>query len=278
MLVDTHVHVVARDDQRYPLRPNRPGLTWITRHACPIEEYISLMDANGVDRAVLVQAMGAYTDDNRYCVDSARSDRSRFTAVAYVDAHGADPTGALDTWLAEGAGGVRIVAITGSLAAPGVEALWKHAAARGVPIVATVVESEVPGLPALLERFPDARVALDHCGFPDLTGAPGYPNARPLFELAAFPNLHLKVSTIALDHARDGGGDPRGFVDALARAFGPHRLQWGSDWSQTHDRSFAELVAYAYRSFEMLGDDARWPLGDTARAFWFQHAGVGEDN
>jgi L-fuconolactonase len=273
MLVDTHVHVVARDDPRYPLRPNRPDLTWITSNACPIDEYATLMRANGIDRAVLVQAMGAYTDDNGYCVDSAATDPARFRSVAYVDAHGADPTGALDEWVSRSATGVRIVAITGSLDAPDIEALWKHAAGKGVPIVATVVEPEVPKLPRLLERFPDARVALDHCGFPDLSGGRSYPHARPLFELAAFANVHLKVSTIALDHAREGG-DPRDFVEALAGAFGPQRLQWGSDWSQTHDRPFQQIVADAHQSFAVLGDDARWPLGDTADRFWFPREDV----
>lgn len=232
------------------------------------------MDANGIGRAVLVQAMGAYSDDNAYCVHAAATDPARFTAVAFVDAHGADPLGALDRWLTRGATGVRIVAITGALDDAAIDPLWEHAATRSVPIVATVVAPEVPGLPRLLERFPDARVALDHCGFPDLTGGLRYPAARPLFDLAAFPNVHLKVSTIALDHARDGGGDPRDFVEALAVAFGPDRLQWGSDWSQTHDRAFAELVADAHRSFGVLGDDARWPLGESAREFWFARAGT----
>jgi predicted TIM-barrel fold metal-dependent hydrolase len=274
MLVDTHVHVVARDDPRYPLRPNRPGLTWITDHASPVEDYAELMGANGVDRAVLVQAMGAYTDDNRYCVRAAATDPSRFTAVVFVDAHGPDPAGTLDRWLAEGATGVRIVAITGALDDNAIDTLWEHAATKAVPIVATVVAPELPGLPRLLERFPSAQVALDHCGFPDLSGGPRYPAARPLFDLAAFPNVNLKVSTVALDHARDGGGDPRDFVGALAGAFGADRLQWGSDWSQTHDRTFAEMVAYAHRSFDVLGDDARWPLGDSANDFWFAHAGT----
>ena len=273
MLVDTHVHVVARDDPRYPLQPNRPGLTWITDDACPVEEYAGLMDGNGVDLAVLVQAMGAYSDDNRYCVESATTDPSRFTSVVYVDAHGPDPTTTLDRWLAAGATGVRIVAITGGLDDGAIDALWEYAVIRSVPIVATVIAPEVPRLPRLLERFPDAPVALDHCGFPDLSRGSPYPAARPLFDLAGFPNVHLKVSTVALDHARDGGGDPRDFVEALAGAFGPRRLQWGSDWSQTHDRPFADVVAYAHRSFAVLGDEARWPLGESARQFWFARAG-----
>lgn len=272
MLVDSHVHVVSRDHGTHPLRPNHPGLTWITEHACETEEYAALMDANGIGHAVLVQAMGAYTDDNSYCVESANADARRFASVVYVDAHGDDPASTLDRWVARGATGVRIVAVTGPLDDPAVEALWDHAATAGIPIVATMLAPELAHLPGLLERYPDVSVALDHCGFPDLSGGPGYPAARPLFELAAFPNLHAKVSTNALDLAVEGGGDPRDFVAAMAEAYGASRLQWGSDWSQTHDRPFADLVAYARRSFSVLADDARWPLGDTALAFWFASA------
>jgi predicted TIM-barrel fold metal-dependent hydrolase len=238
VLVDSHVHVVSRDHAAHPLRPNRPGLTWITEHACPADEYTALMDANGIGQAVLVQAMGAYTDDNTYCLESADADRRRFASVVYVDAHGDDPASALDRWVAQdaastpanagvdaaslrGVTGVRIVAITGPVSDPAVEALWAHAATRRIPIVATVLAPELVRLPELLGRFPDVPVALDHCGFPDLSGGAAYPAARPLFELAAFANLHAKVSTNALDLAVEGGGDP---LEQRAGAVEQHSL------------------------------------------------------
>ena len=56
---------------------------------------------------------------------------------------------------------------------------------------------------------------------------------------------------------------------ALAEVFGPARLQWGSNWSQTHDRPYADLVAYAERAFSVIPEDARrWVEGDAARHFW----------
>ncbi len=273
MLVDTHVHVVSHDQDRYPRSPNQPGLTWVDSHACSTEEFIGLMDANGVDQAVLVQALGAYTADNCYAVDSANAYPDRFVSVVYVDLAGPDPMAEVVRLAAEGAVGVRVVTGTGaaafSMADPIVGAFWERALGSGMCILATTLAADLPNLPALLERFPDAPVAIDHCAFSDLSGGPSYPNARPLFEAAAFPNVHVKISTNALDQARLVNSDPRDFVAALAEAYGPRRLQWGSDWSQTNDRPFEELVAYAHRSFSVLSEaDRRWVYGDAARAFW----------
>ena len=275
LFVDTHVHAVSRDLARYPLRPHRTGLTWFTEHACPAAEFAGLMGANGVDKAVLVQALGAYSDDNRYCVDSANADPSRFTAVVYVDLSGrsGDPGRALAAWAEQGATGVRIVAGVGDdmprLTDPAVAALVEAAADIDIRVLLTTSASALPALPTLVERFDHIMLAIDHCAFPDLAGGPPYSSARPLFEMAALPNVHVKVSTNALDLATRAGGDPRDFVSALAAAYGPHRLQWGSDWSQTHDRPYGELVGYARRAFSVLSEEDRsWVEGEAARTFW----------
>src|SRR5947199_111007 len=62
-------------------------------------------------------------------------------------------------------------------------AVWGAAGKRGIPVVVATLASELPALGRLLERFPDVVVALDHCGFPDLTGGPAFPRAAPLFDL-----------------------------------------------------------------------------------------------
>ena len=104
----------------------------------------------------------------------------------------------------------------------------------------------------MLSHFGTARVYLDHCAFPPLVGAP-WAEAQPLCDLARFENLHCKVSSNALELASRGGGDPRAFVEHLSEHFGAARLHWGSDFSQTHDRPYGELVELGRRSFSGLG-------------------------
>ncbi|MGH9016030.1 MAG: amidohydrolase family protein [Acidimicrobiia bacterium] len=82
MLVDTHVHVISDDASRYPLQPARLPGAWYREAPVTVEELLALMDDAGVDRAVLVQPMGAYSYDNSYAADAAASHPDRLTSPA----------------------------------------------------------------------------------------------------------------------------------------------------------------------------------------------------
>jgi predicted TIM-barrel fold metal-dependent hydrolase len=222
------------------------------------------MDDAGVDRAVLVQAVSAYRHDNRYCADAARRFPERFTSVGCVDPSGAD-AGARMRDLVDGAGmrGVRWMVIReGSLVEP--RASWHAIGALGVPAVVTILEDRLPELAEVLPSIADIPVALDHCAFAH------YPSGIPaaLAALAEFPNLHLKISTNALDSMAEHG-DPADVVADLAAIFGAERLMWGSDYSQTHDRPYPELVEWGRAGMKKLSDEQReWALGGTALKLW----------
>ena len=73
-----------------------------------------------------------------------------------------------------------------------------------------------------------------------------------------------------IDAAAAAEGTARRFVRRLADAFGAERLMWGSDFCQTHDRPYAELVRAGIEAFGDLGgaqQDAC--LGGTAQRLWF---------
>ena len=71
LTVDTHVHVVSDDPARYPLRPSVATNTWYVDHPCSGPQLRTLMREAQVDRAVLVQGVGAYEYDNAYALDAA---------------------------------------------------------------------------------------------------------------------------------------------------------------------------------------------------------------
>ena len=76
-IVDTHTHVVSSDQSRYPLNPaGLPG-AWYREAPHTTEQLIERMDEAHVERAVLVQGVGAYSYDNRYAADSAERHRAR---------------------------------------------------------------------------------------------------------------------------------------------------------------------------------------------------------
>ena len=242
------------------------------------EELAAEMAAAGVDRAVVVQAATAYSDDNRYAADVVASDTDRFAGVCCVDPTAPDdagrsPADALGYWVGErGMAGVRLMALGDDQwldGEPGDE-LWRRAGDLGVPVVVTVLAQSLPRLRTMLERYPDTPVALDHCGFADLDGGPPWAAAEPLFDLARHPNLHLKVSTIVLDQAAVATPEngAAAFLQELAERYGAARLMWGSDYSQTHDRSYGELVDLAREVGASLGAGTERFLGGTACVLW----------
>jgi predicted TIM-barrel fold metal-dependent hydrolase len=273
MIVDAHIHLVSRDERAYPLNPSDLSGPWYRKAPLPAEELLEQMGPAGVDRAIAVQPLGAYTYDNRYAVDSAQRHPERLVAVCCVDCRADDAPARLEHWVRErGARGVRVFALP-QLGAPALDdarslRVCERAAELDVPIVVTILGDQLAQLRRLLERLREPPVLLDHCGFPRLTGAPWERDAAELMALAEFPNLHLKVSTTVLDEAARAG-DPAQFVRALATRFGARRLLWGSDYPQTHDRSYPELAAFGRSAFSALrADDRAWALGGTALCLW----------
>jgi predicted TIM-barrel fold metal-dependent hydrolase len=263
VIVDTHVHVVADDETRYPLDPSGVTGPWYRDDPCSVERLVGLLDGADVGAAVLVQAVSAYRYDNRYVVDAAAAVPGRTTAVVCVDLAGDASAATADELLTAGAGGLRWVAIhDGGVEEP--REVWATAARHRVPVVVTLLAEHLPALAEALPRLPAVPMALDHCGFADF--ARGVPD--DLAALIPFAHVALKVSTLALDGAA-AHGDVRELVPELVARFGARRLMWGSDYSQTHDRAYAELAEYARHAASKLGDEDRaWFLGRTARAYW----------
>lgn len=268
MLVDAHTHIVSSDLETYPLSPAALGGSWYLQSPCSAEGLLDEMDTAGVDRAVLVQPLGAYSFDNRYAAASASARPGRFAAACCVDPYGNSPVQTLRGWLVRpGVAGVRFFALSEQrswLSDPATFVLWEQAAASGAHVIVTVYENQFGELASVLGRFADVAVSLDHCGFCDVR--------RPelLLELARFENLNLKVTTNVIDAAAAAGGTARGFVGRLAGGFGAERLMWGSDYCQTHDRSYAELVRTGIAAFgDLTGAQQDACLGGTAERLWF---------
>lgn len=263
MLVDTHVHVIGEDLDRFPLDPMGVTDEWYRDEPCPIERLLALMDESGVDAAVLVQAISAYRYDNGYCAESARRFPDRCTSVACVDVHADDAIAAVRRVVqGDGMRGIRWAAFRdGGVREP--RAVWDEIARLGVPAVVTVLPNRLPELADALPRLGHLPMALDHCGFAEYSA--GIPDA--LGALAPFPNLYLKVSSNALD-LMAAHGDPAEAVAELASMFGG-RLMWGSDYSQTHDRPYPELVEWGRGGGAALSDEDRAAyFGGNAIRMW----------
>jgi predicted TIM-barrel fold metal-dependent hydrolase len=245
VIIDTHVHPLSDDMQRYPLSPGeREGPDWYTGIHLTAEECVEQMDRAGVDRMVLVSSYSAYGHDNSYCADAAAQFPDRFVGVCRIDGGAPDAPEVLRRWVEErGMRGVRL----GSAGAE-VDPTCARALELGIPVAFQVPRSEVGQVRRAAERFPDLMIILDHLAHPPLEDGPPYAEASEFFALADCPNLHLKFSTLSIREASQGRSRPGAFVQALVNRFGPDRVMWGSDFPHSMGNPaapYTELVDLA---------------------------------
>jgi predicted TIM-barrel fold metal-dependent hydrolase len=273
MRVDTQVHVVSADRDRYPLDPPPMDVpAWYERAALSADDLLVAMTGAGVDRAVLVQGFSAYRYDNRYTADAALAHPDRFASTCIVDVED-DPVGATRHWVTErGARAIRLFLQLGDgswLDGAAADRVLDELTALGAIAQTAVTAEQLPGVMRAARRHPEPVFFVDHCGFPDFSDGPGYPHAQSLFRLADAPNVSVKLSTHVFERARDGGATPREVTDAIVAAFGAERVMWASDVS-VQERPYAELVAEAESACAGLTErQRRLVLGETAARVWW---------
>lgn len=272
MVVETHTHVVAPDQEKYPRRVAQGVLgRWV--RDLPTEELLALMDEAAIDRAVLVQAYGAYAGDNSYLADSVTRYPDRFAGEFAIDALQENAPDQITYWTRErGLHAVRLVTMTRpelALDDPRVVPIWERVDALQIPLCVLTQFHQVPLLRPLLERFADVKVALEHMGTPDLRGGPPYSEVKPLFDLADFPDCYVKFSTVSICAAMAGRSTCAEFFRRLVDSFGARHLIWGSNFPATYDRSLKEQVELAREQLSFLdAEEQRWIFGETALSLW----------
>jgi L-fuconolactonase len=269
-LIDTHTHVVSPDHDAYPLNPRALSGEWYLDGPASAEQLSEEMTQAGVERAVLVQGVGAYTYDNRYAADAAEAAPDRFVSACCIDV---EAKGALDTmthWIVDRKmSGIRLFALAREgfswLIDERIDPLWHRAAELRAHVIVTILPRQLSELDHVLARFPNTPVSLDHCGFATSESA----SREELFSLARHRNLYLKISTHNLNDAVRADNSARPLIGSLVSAFGADRLMWGSDFCQTHDRPYGDLVALARDAFTDLDPSDRAAcFTGTARGLW----------
>ena len=91
--------------------------------------------------------------------------------------------------------------------------------------------AQLPAAIELVKATPDVRHAMNHCGGPDVKGGEFEPWATHVSELAAFENVHCKVSGIVTMASPNWTSEElKPYILHLVEAFGYDRLMFGSDW------------------------------------------------
>ncbi|MCT7378146.1 amidohydrolase family protein [Chelativorans salis] len=263
-VTDIHPHVISRDTTRFPLAPvGGKQSSWSAAHPTSHEDLVAAMDSAGVARAVVVQASTAYGHDNSYLAEAVARHPDRLTGVFSVDVLAPDAVEKIRYWRGKGLVGMRLFT-TGTttpdqadwLDAAASHPAWTYAEETGLPICVQMRPEGIVRLRRLLERFPGAKVILDHLARTPVDDGPPYAAGADLWDLTAFPGVHLKLTIRNIDWAASGKSTHAAFMDKLRTTFGFERIAWGSNFPAA-ERPLTELVARAREAFVTLSDDER---------------------
>ena len=269
MIVDTHVHVVSGDRERYPVKSGAPD--WPVTE---IDALVRNMEAAGFERALLVQTFFTYGYDNQYMIDAAARYPARFQTVCVIDQTAPDAPDALtDLVLRHGVRGVRLMPKghpAGVLSNPITFPVWRRAAELGIVVTIAAELEHLSSLPKVLERFPEVPVCLEHM-WGIQVGDPPYALIHPILEFARFPNVSLKLCPNNSYAAREGKSTPRQLFGLLIERFGAARLMWGSNYP-AHSARFGDLAGrlrIMQEDFSFLSADERSGIfGENALRLW----------
>lgn len=272
-VVDTHVHIVSADHQRYPFKPDSRGLgEWVTANPVAVEKLILEMSTAGVDQALLVQASSAYSDDNSYVSDAAEQHPNRFVSICIIDMLAPDAPDTLTHWVKDrGARGVRLFT-TPEPEAPWLDdprtfPVWQRTRELGVPLLVQTFNRHLPRLREVMEKFPEIPVVVDHLGNAQLEA--GNAPLPELLALADLPKAYAKFSTVNIYDCEKKGMPVPEYFGPLLERFGAHRLLWGSNYPNTYDRPYHDLVEVSRKALAYLPATDREALfGGTALKLW----------
>lgn len=192
------------DAQLHAYERNHPGRPWHAVLAGPPEvtgdQTVAMLDANGVDGAILISAFTMYRYDASYALQVYKEHPGRFALIKPVDP--ADPAVAeiiADWKRTPGAVAVRMLLARSGLAAadddPGLNKVLATAARLSMPVNLHIAGRLDQGI-ELIRRNPDTQIIVDHLGLvqPHEPPVPAEPWADlpQVLTLAAMQNVTIK--------------------------------------------------------------------------------------
>ena len=270
-LIDIHPHVISPDTRRFPLSPiNDRQSDWSQQRPVSYDGMVEAMDEAGVARSAVVQASSAYAYDNSYVAAAVAAHPDRFTGVFSVDTLAPDAVDQMKLWIGQGLTGMRLYTAGSTMAQklwftdPKTYPAWGFAGEAGIPVCMQMRHTAFAQLTEMLERFPKVRFIIDHLGRTEMADGAPYAAAAPLFALARYPNVYLKVTHRNFEESRNGKATPETFFPRLVSEFGADRIAWGSNFPAAK-QTLPELVALARDTLAVLSQaDRDWIFEKTA--------------
>jgi predicted TIM-barrel fold metal-dependent hydrolase len=229
-VVDTHVHCFAgKNAPRFPYHVDGP---YHPPEPSSPEHLLKLMDAAGVDFAIVVQPE-PYQDDHRYLEHCLTVGEGKLKGTCLFFAGRPNVPDSMRALARK----VPIVAARIHAYAPErlppfgkpeLRDLWKLAGDLGLAIQLHFEPRHAAGFEPYLREFPSVRVLVDHLGRP-FQGTPQ--EHRVVLDWAKFDHVMIKLSSVP-DRGAYPHRDPLAVMRELADAFGADRLMYGGGYGE----------------------------------------------
>lgn len=257
-LFDSHAHLVADDQTRYPRNPMKrsanapyrpPGVIGQpggkagpnpVNEVPDVQRMLPWMKAENVDGAVAVQKRMIYRYDNSYILDSSDEYPDVFSAVVILDAEDEATAGLVRQWIKDhGLSGVRLFGGRNEdggmpwLNSPLALKTWAVAEEFGIVMDLEVLAKggggpSIPTIIDLARKHPNVRVVLDHLLEPE-TEDDNYGLDERYAKFAGEPNIFFKFTSINMDIYREADVPAEKVLRKAVDMFGADHIMWGSD-------------------------------------------------
>lgn len=234
-LIDTHLHLIARDRFDYGWTA---GISALAEGDFTLETTISLSSPH-VQRWIFMETAvddASYQDEARWVYGLMQNEPGLVGQIASCRPE--NNAGFLN-WLeeCEGLGVVGFRRVLHTVDDEMSRTDMFHANIRRIGAMNRVFDMcflarQLPIAAELAKACSGTNFVLNHCGVPDIAGGGLEPWRKDISALAELPNLTCKLSGI-MAYCAPGTASIstlHPFVDHVLEAFGPKRIIWGSDW------------------------------------------------
>jgi predicted TIM-barrel fold metal-dependent hydrolase len=267
MLIDTHIHLFADDQKRFPYHANAT----YKPPAEPLESYVTFVRQAKINHAIIVHPE-PYQDDHQYleycfahepsegffkgtCLYDPISPHTPERMEALVKKHPArivalrihstrDPKTAPTR-----SGPIR----DRDLRAPEMKQTWRQAASLGLAIQIHLIPVYAPQVAALAAEFRELPVIIDHLARAGEGTAAEY---EEVLKLARLPRVVIKFSGVLYASKQEHlHRDVKPLVRRTFDAFGPDRMIWGGLGNKLAD--FERAVSLFEEMFDFASEADR---------------------
>lgn len=278
MIIDTHVHIWEMPPIA-PIGPTAPSWTAEPTESGNAELQLADMDANGVDKTVLVQTSWS-TWDNGYVADAAVKYPDRFVSMGLVDPMVENNADLAAYWMDErGMQGFRFhpdyYPDDEVLTRPENDAMLRQIEERSGVLQIHNRPGNAHQFEYAAAKYPGITWLIDHMMYPEPGMAPNWDEYRPVLALAKHENAFIKISDV---HNRSVGefpfADMHDVVKMAIDAFGIDRCMWGTGYPGYHRvkhgwLSLEDELRLVREGFDWLTADERAKyLGENAMRVW----------